>query len=59
MRVVIRECSISLPSCYFANLPSDHPAFAKLLVEAGINSISVSPDSCLAVKEHVVDAERA
>lgn len=38
--------------------PSDHPAFAKFLVEAGINSISVSPDSFLAVKQHVVDSER-
>jgi len=39
--------------------PSDHPAFAKFLVEAGINSISVTPDSFLAVKQHVVDSERA
>lgn len=33
--------------------PSDHPEFAKFLVEAGINSISVSPDSFIAVKKHV------
>ncbi|KAK3304552.1 uncharacterized protein B0T15DRAFT_536887 [Chaetomium strumarium] len=39
--------------------PSDHPAFAKFLVEAGINSISVSPDSFLAVKQHVADSEGA
>ncbi|KAH6624699.1 hypothetical protein B0J18DRAFT_186663 [Chaetomium sp. MPI-SDFR-AT-0129] len=39
--------------------PSDHPEFARFLVEAGINSISVSPDSFLAVKQHVVDSERA
>ncbi|CAI4213596.1 unnamed protein product [Parascedosporium putredinis] len=37
--------------------PSDHPEFAKFLVEAGIDSISVSPDSFLAVKKHVVAAE--
>lgn len=39
--------------------PSDHPEFARFLVEAGINSISVSPDSFLPVKQHVVDSERA
>ncbi|RFU74234.1 phosphoenolpyruvate synthase [Trichoderma arundinaceum] len=33
--------------------PSDHPEFAKFLVDAGINSISVSPDSFIAVKKHV------
>ncbi|GAB1214606.1 hypothetical protein ATERTT37_003770 [Aspergillus terreus] len=38
--------------------PSDHPEFAKFLVEAGINSISVSPDSFVAVKKNVVAAER-
>ncbi|KFY83803.1 hypothetical protein V500_09898 [Pseudogymnoascus sp. VKM F-4518 (FW-2643)] len=39
--------------------PSDHPEFAKFLVNAGINSISVSPDSFVAVKRHVVTSERA
>lgn len=39
--------------------PSNHPEFAKFLVEAGINSISVSPDSFVAVKKHVVASERA
>ncbi|MFW5969704.1 MAG: putative PEP-binding protein, partial [Halofilum sp. (in: g-proteobacteria)] len=38
--------------------PSDHPEFARLLVEAGIDSISVNPDSFMAVKEHVAAAER-
>ena len=37
--------------------PSDHPEFARLLVEAGIDSISVNPDSFIAVKEHVAAAE--
>jgi len=37
--------------------PSDHPEFARLLVEAGIDSISVNPDSFMAVKEHVAAAE--
>ncbi|MEX2489082.1 MAG: phosphoenolpyruvate synthase [Pseudomonadales bacterium] len=38
--------------------PSDHPAFAAFLVGCGIDSISVTPDSFLAVKRHVDDAEK-
>ncbi|WP_206319746.1 phosphoenolpyruvate synthase [Streptomyces zingiberis] len=38
--------------------PSDDPDFARFLVAAGIDSISVTPDSFLAVKEHVARAER-
>ena len=37
--------------------PSDDPAFAQLLVNAGIDSISVTPDSFIAVKHHVAKAE--
>jgi len=37
--------------------PSDHPEFADFLVECGIDSISVTPDSFMAVKQHVADAE--
>lgn len=37
--------------------PSNYPKFARLLVEAGIDSISVTPDSFLQVKEHVAAAE--
>ena len=37
--------------------PSDHPEFAGFLVEAGIDSISVNPDSVLKVIEHVAEAE--
>ena len=39
--------------------PSDDPAFARLLVEAGIDAISVTPDSFLAVKANVAAAEAA
>ena len=38
--------------------PSNDPGFARLLVEAGIDSLSVTPDSFLAVKAHVAAAER-
>ena len=37
--------------------PSDDPAYARTLVEAGIDSISVTPDSLLAVVDHVAAAE--
>ena len=37
--------------------PSDHPEFARFLVECGIDSISVSPDSFVAVKHEVAKAE--
>lgn len=39
--------------------PSDHPEFAKFLVECGIDSISVTPDSFIAVKQNVSEAEKA
>ena len=39
--------------------PSDHPEFAKFLVECGIDSISVTPDSFIAVKQNVSEAEMA
>jgi pyruvate,water dikinase len=38
--------------------PSDHPEFAKFLVSRGINSISVTPDSFIAVKRAVAEAEK-
>jgi pyruvate,water dikinase len=38
--------------------PSDDPDFARLLVRAGIDSMSVTPDSFLAVKNNVATAER-
>jgi pyruvate,water dikinase len=37
--------------------PSDHPEFADLLVAWGIDSMSVTPDSFIAVKRRVADAE--
>ncbi|EEW25409.1 phosphoenolpyruvate synthase [Rhodobacter ferrooxidans] len=39
--------------------PSNDPEFARLLVAAGIDAISVTPDSFLAVKQHVAAAEAA
>jgi len=37
--------------------PSDHPAFAAFLVEHGIDSVSVTPDSFIAVKKIIAEAE--
>ncbi len=37
--------------------PSDHPDFAEFLVDCGIDSISVVPDSFIAVKQRVAKAE--
>lgn len=37
--------------------PSDHPDFAAFLVQCGIDSISVSPDSFIAVKRKVAEEE--
>jgi pyruvate,water dikinase len=38
--------------------PSDYPEFAAFLVEAGIDSISLNPDSVISVKQHVANAEK-
>jgi len=38
--------------------PSDHPEFAAFLVKCGIDSMSVSPDSFIAVKRQVAAAEK-
>ncbi|WP_407991479.1 phosphoenolpyruvate synthase [Kitasatospora sp. CMC57] len=37
--------------------PSNDPEFTRFLVEAGIDSVSVTPDSFAAVKQHVAAAE--
>jgi pyruvate, water dikinase len=39
--------------------PSDHPEFARFLVESGIDSISVTPDSFAEVRRHISHAEEA
>ena len=42
---------------FFGEAPSNHPEFAEFLVECGIDTISVVPDSFIAVKKHVAEAE--
>ena len=38
--------------------PSDYPEIAALLVRAGIDSLSLSPDVVVATRLHVADLER-
>ncbi len=38
--------------------PSDHPDFAKFLVQEGIDSISVTPDSVLKTIESIASIEK-
>ena len=37
--------------------PSDYPEFAAFLVQEGIDSISLNPDSVIAVKRRVAETE--
>jgi pyruvate,water dikinase len=58
IRSVIRDahaCGRKVGLC--GQAPSDRPRFARFLVEAGIDSISVTPDSFVRVKQHVAAAE--
>jgi len=51
-----KKAAIKVGIC--GQAPSDHPEFARFLVAEGIDSISVSPDSFLAVKQHIAEAEQ-
>ena len=50
-----REAGAKIGLC--GQAPSDHPEFAEFLVDCGIDSISVTPDSFFRVKHHVAAAE--
>ncbi|RUM95370.1 phosphoenolpyruvate synthase [Pseudaminobacter arsenicus] len=52
-----RKAGVKIGLC--GQAPSDHPDFAAFLVECGINSISVSPDSFIAVKRKIAEVEAA
>jgi pyruvate,water dikinase len=54
---VAHETFVKVGIC--GEAPSNHPEFAKFLVKHRIDSISVSPDSFIAVKEAVAEAEHA
>ena len=50
------ECGRKIGLC--GQAPSNDPKFARLLVRAGIDTISVTPDSFLNVKRNVAQAEK-
>ena len=58
-QLIVRAHAAGRPVGICGQAPSDHPELAELLVAAGIDSISVTPDSVLDVLEHVSRAERA
>jgi pyruvate, water dikinase len=39
--------------------PSDYPEFARFLVERGINSISLNPDTVIQTTRHILETEKA
>ncbi len=58
IRMVIADAhAAGRPVGICGQAPSDHPGFAELLVEAGIDSISLNPDSVIAVKKRVAVTE--
>lgn len=58
IRTVIRDAHIAGAKVGLCGqAPSDHPEFAQFLVECGIDSMSVTPDSFATVKRHVAAAE--
>jgi pyruvate,water dikinase len=57
--VIARARKAGVKTGLCGQAPSDDPAFAAFLVECGIDSISVSPDSFVAVKKSVAAAEAA
>ncbi|MDX2368733.1 MAG: phosphoenolpyruvate synthase [Colwellia sp.] len=53
---VAHECGCKVGIC--GQAPSDHPEFAEFLVECGIDSISLNPDSVAKASVHIALAER-
>jgi pyruvate,water dikinase len=58
IRTVIEQAHKAAAKVGFCGqAPSNRPDFAEFLVDCGIDSISVTPDSFIAVKQHVANAE--
>jgi pyruvate, water dikinase len=58
-RVIAEAHAVGAKVGLCGQAPSNHPEFAAFLVDCGIDSISVTPDSFIAVKVHVAAAESA
>ncbi|MCO8145496.1 phosphoenolpyruvate synthase [Rhodovulum tesquicola] len=56
--VIERAHAVGCKVGFCGQAPSNDPGFARLLVGYGIDTISVTPDSFLAVKRNVAEAER-
>lgn len=54
-----RYYSLQYQESFALECPSEDPGFTKLLIDAGIDSISVNPDSFLATKKQVGTAKEA
>jgi pyruvate,water dikinase len=54
---VAHRCGSKVGIC--GQAPSDYPEFAAWLVELGIDSISLNPDSIIGVLQRVIEQERA
>ena len=39
--------------------PSDYPEFADFLVERGIDSISLNPDTVIQTTQHIIETEKS
>jgi pyruvate,water dikinase len=52
-----RKAGIKIGIC--GQAPSDHPEYARFLVDQGIDSISLNPDSFVRASSHVAQAERS
>jgi pyruvate,water dikinase len=58
-RVIAEAHAVGAKVGLCGQAPSNHPEFAAFLVECCIDSISVSPDSFIAVKRSVAAAEKS
>ncbi|MEZ4703189.1 MAG: phosphoenolpyruvate synthase [Rhodothermales bacterium] len=57
--LIVKAHAAGRPVGICGQAPSDHPDFAAFLVDAGIDSISLLPDSVLRAVQTVAEAERA
>ena len=56
-QLIERAHAAGRPVGFCGQAPSNDPAYAQLLVDAGIDSVSVTPDSFVAVKRQIAAAE--
>ena len=59
--VILRAHAADRPVGICGQGPSNHPDFAEFLVQRGIDSLSLNPDSFLIIKKRIaaIEAERA